>query len=424
MESMNTETSQKLNRSRWIMWGLAVFFYVYEFFIRVMPSVASDQIMDTFSISPAWYGVLSAAYMYAYAPMQLPVGILVDRLGPRKLLIYAALLCGLGSILLGVSGIYSLAVFGRFLTGAGSAFGFVILAYICNHWFPEDNTAFLIGLGNAFGMIGAIFGQGPLSNVIDAIGWQVTNLFIGAVGILFAIIVYFVVQKQPDALDEHDPDIKTKEVLKNMFEVVRNKKTLYVGALAISSYSIIAVFGGLWAVPYIQDSYKLSNSTSGYIASLLFLGFLFGGPFFGRLSDARDMRKPFFILGSVALLCLFSYLLYVPPSSLIVLGLIMFLIGIFASIQLLTYSAAIETNKIEAQGSVVAIINCAVFIGVSILQPLVGWTLDFVTSTKGHQLLDYQVALSLLTGMLAVYLLLALFFKEEHSCDVDGVKGS
>ena len=423
MASMNSEESLQLNRSRWLMWGLVVFFNTYEFLIRVMPSVASDQIMDTFSISPAWYGVLSASYMYAYAPMQLPVGIMVDRLGPRKLLIYAALLCGIGSIILGSIDIYSVAVFGRFLTGAGSAFGFVLLTYICNHWFPQDNTAFLIGLGNAFGMMGAIFGQGPLSYVIDFLGWQMTNVLIGTVGIVFTIIVYLVIQRQPDALDEHDPDIRTKEVVQNMKGVLKNKRTLYVSLLAICGYVPISVFGGLWAVPFIQDTYHVSNTTAGYVASLLFVGYLIGGPIFGKMSDARDRRKPFFIVGSILVSLLFCYLLYVHPESFWIACLIMFFMGVFASIQLLSYSAAIETNILEAQGSVVAVVNFAVFLGVSLFQSLIGYLLFAYSTSNDHVLADYRIAFSLITVVVLTYTALALLFKEEHTCDVDGVKG-
>lgn len=94
---------QKPHPIRWVIWGLAVAFYFYEYFLRVIPSVMVQPLMETFHLTAKGIGLLSAFYFFAYAPMQLPVGILMDRFGARKLLTFATITCGLFSILFAVS---------------------------------------------------------------------------------------------------------------------------------------------------------------------------------------------------------------------------------------------------------------------------------------------------------------------------------
>jgi len=99
---------------RWTIWVLAAVFYFYEFVLRVSPSVMVPELMTSFGITASAVGFLSACYLYAYAPMQLPVGILMDRYGIKKVLSSASLLCGLGALLFAFAHHLISASIGRF----------------------------------------------------------------------------------------------------------------------------------------------------------------------------------------------------------------------------------------------------------------------------------------------------------------------
>ena len=118
------------NARRWVIWSLAVCFYFYEYILRVAPSVMISNILSSFNIKAGVFGTIVAFYLYAYAPMQLPVGILMDRFGVRKLLSLATIICGLGSILFGLSHAVWIADISRFCIGAGSACAFIGMIYI------------------------------------------------------------------------------------------------------------------------------------------------------------------------------------------------------------------------------------------------------------------------------------------------------
>ena len=116
---------------KWSIWTLAAVFYFYEFVLRVSPSVMVPELMTSFGITASAVGVLSAFYLYSYAPMQLPVGVLMDRYGVKKVLSIASIICGLGALLFSAAGDLSVASLGRLLIGAGSSFAF-IAAFNCD----------------------------------------------------------------------------------------------------------------------------------------------------------------------------------------------------------------------------------------------------------------------------------------------------
>ncbi|MBI5273911.1 MAG: MFS transporter, partial [Chlamydiales bacterium] len=131
---------------RWIIWALAAIFYFYEYLLRISPSVMIPELMQTYHVDAAAIGFMVAFYLYAYAPMQLVVGVLMDQYGAKKLLTLASIICGLGSILFGLSNHIVLAGIGRLLIGLGSAFAFVGMVFICSHLFPQHKRALVIGL--------------------------------------------------------------------------------------------------------------------------------------------------------------------------------------------------------------------------------------------------------------------------------------
>ncbi len=127
------ETNQVSGRA-FTMCVLAAVFYCYEYYLRVAPSVMGDELKLTFNLSEAAFGHLAACYYYAYTPMQIPVGMLLDRFGVRKILTIACLLCALGTYFFAATEIFSVAQISRFMIGFGSAFAYVGVLKISDVW--------------------------------------------------------------------------------------------------------------------------------------------------------------------------------------------------------------------------------------------------------------------------------------------------
>ncbi len=166
-----SETRRSFLWYPWIVCGLAALFYTYEYVLRITPSVMTHELMMSFGISAAALGNLSAFYYYAFTPMQMPVGVLMDRFGPRRLLILACLACALGSALF-VCQTFYWAALGRFLVGFGSAFAFVGVLKLAAMWHAPDKFALISGLCTCLGMLGGWFGDNVLSPSVGFFGWR------------------------------------------------------------------------------------------------------------------------------------------------------------------------------------------------------------------------------------------------------------
>ncbi|MBS0290858.1 MAG: MFS transporter [Proteobacteria bacterium] len=180
-----------------VVWGLAAIFYFYELMLLVSPSVMLDDLMKTFSTNAEQLGSLAAFYYYAYASMQIPVGLLMDRFGPRILLTLACCFCAIGCLIFGFAPTLWLAQVGRFVMGIGGSFAVVGCLKLASLWFPVNRFALLTGIMVAVGMMGGVFGQAPVAKLVMHVGWRQTSLWGALIGGLLAIVIWFVVSDYP-----------------------------------------------------------------------------------------------------------------------------------------------------------------------------------------------------------------------------------
>ncbi|NGX38004.1 MAG: Membrane sensor protein UhpC [Chlamydiae bacterium] len=338
---------------RWIIWALAAAFYFYEYFIRVAPSVMVPNLMSTFNVNATAVGALSAFYFYIYAPMQLPVGVLTDRFGARRLLAFAAFIAGLGGLLFAFAPNYWFAASGRFLMGIGSAFGFVGMVYVCSHWFEEKKRGLLIGLGSSIGTLGAVFGEGPLRAAINQFGWRTTSFQLAILGILLGIGIFLVVRNDPPEMAKHDKKMKgpPENLLKNLSTVCRNGHSWLIAFISFFSYATTPGFAALWGIPFIHRTYGVSTELAGYAVSMIFVGWAVGGPIIGRYSDKIRQKKSLIVLNSLLGAVLMAIVVHFIHLPLFLLFILFFLVGFVSGAQLLTYSYAIDINPETVKGT-------------------------------------------------------------------------
>ena len=407
---------------RWVFWGLAVFFYFYEYFLRVSPTVMVPELMCAFEIQAIAVGSLSSTYLYSYALLQLPIGMLMDRFGARKLLSFAALACGLGAILFGIARVLWLAEVGRLLMGAGSAFAFIGMVYICSHWFAENKIATLIAVGNSLGMIGAIGGEGPLALAVNAFGWRETMIFLGVIGILTAALNFFAIREDVESAASAKDRLKkeAQSVWQNIKTVASNIHSWIAGIGAFLYYTTTTTFAGLWGVPYLQSAYGFSKAKASFTISMIFVGWIIGGPAIGKFSDHIRNRKSILIFSALLAAIAISTAIYVPNLPVWLLYVLFILVGIFSSAENLTYCVAIELNPKEAKGSASAFTNFLLFGAGSVVPIFVGWLLE--RNWQGKQLVNgiatyspqtYKIALSTFPIAFILAMLLFIFIKKS-----------
>ncbi len=412
----NTENHKLL---KWIVWSLSVLFLFYEFILRVFPSIMVEELMAAFNVNAERLGLLSAFYFYAYAPMQLPVGLLMDRFGARKLLTFAALICGVGGFLFSLTFQISIAEIGRFFMGIGSAFAFVGMIYICSHWFMVHKLALLIGLGNSIGMLGAVGGEGPLGYFVDLFGWQSTVLGLAVTGIILAFIIFFTLRRNPPQFVKKENLVLSEVNLgSNLKGVCKNSQTWINAVIALFFYGTTAAYASLWGVPYLTSQWGFNREAAGFIVSLIFIGWIVGGPIFGWVSDRLGKRTPIIQISTLLSCLSILPIIYWKIDNHFLLYLFHFLVGIFSAAQLLNFSLSIELNKFAAKGTAIALTNMIVAFGSSFFQPFIGYLMDWRSAQNGqmsnYALGDFRFAFTALPIAFLIAFALTFFIREPQ----------
>lgn len=378
--------------------------------------------MDSFNITASAVGLLTSFYIYSYAPMQIPVGMLMDHFGVKKVLSSASIICGFGALFFAISKYFVLAGIGRILIGAGSSFAFIAMVYVSSNWFNQSKRAFLIGIANSLAMLGASAGNGPLSMFVKSFGWRQSISVFGIFGMILGVIIYLVFK-----LDKKDERVeqKTSKVKSHIFENIKliiSKKNTWINAIvAMLFYMTTTIFAGLWGASFVQNAYSVSKEVAGYAMSMVFAGWLFGGPLMGVFSDFLKNRKLAIRIGILVVLLCLAPVIYFPFINIYVIYILLFLVGFFSSAELLSFSLAIELNSFKAKATAAAFTNFIISLGDAIFQPLVGFLLDSnwdgstIQGIRVYKVVDYQIALSCLPLTLVLAFILLFFVKEKES---------
>jgi MFS family permease len=410
-------TSSVTPRRAIIAFALGTLFFAYAFIQRVSPSVMTNELMRDFAVGGAALGSLSAFYFYAYASIQLPVGMLTDRYGPRKLMSFAAGLCAIASVGFALSDSLLTAALGRTLIGGTVAFGFVGTLAIAGYWFKPAQYAMLAGLLQTVGMSGAIFGQAPLRQVVESIGWRGTMAALGLVAILLALLLFFLVPHRTS-------DQRNREVRSGIFDglktVASNVQTWLCALVGFGMAATMLGFGGLWGVPWLNSVHGYSTIEAAGITSMLFAGWALFSPLVGWFSDRIGRRNPIMSLGAIISLASFTVVIFYTPKSTALLMFMIFLTGMGGSSMTACFSSVKELNKLESSSTALGLMNMCIVGSGAVMQPLIGWLLDvnwtgtIVDGARIYSANAYTTALSSLLLVNAVAFIGTLVLRETR----------
>ncbi len=349
---------------------LAASFFTYAFVQRVAPSVIVGELMAEFAVGAAVLGNLAAFYFYGYAPLQIPVGMLMDRFGPRRLMSFAVGVSSIGAVIFAIAPTIEVAYLGRLLVGIGAAFGWVGVLTVATLWFPPTRFAMLTGFAQLFGMIGAIFGQAPLGLAVDAWGWRGTLGALAVFGALLAVAIFVVIADKRTG-----PAQAPGSFVAGLRGVIRARDAWLATGYGFAMTGTMLSFAGLWAVPWLTQTHELERGTAALLTSVMFAGWGIGSPAIGYTVDRLGHRVRAARLLSAAMALSLAAILYL-PLGLPALTVLMFINGVCASSMVIAYAHARDHSPANASGAAYGLVNTAVVGSGAVLQPVIGALLD------------------------------------------------
>ncbi len=376
---MNPFLSPEQKRRRLLAMAVVVAAYVLSFFQRFAPAGIAQDLAASFQTSAASLGVLAATYFYVYTLMQVPTGILVDTLGPRRILFFGGLVAGAGSLLFGMAGSLDAALAGRTLIGLGVSVTFIAMLKIIAVWFEEHRFASVVGLSMLVGNLGSVLAGAPLSALAQATGWRGVFVGVGVVSLALGALAWLLVRDRPPGADgSPQPAHKFDRtvILTGLLRVVKNRATwptVFVnGGLSGSFFA----FGGLWATPFLTQGLGMTRDAATAHLSLYFAGFAVGCLAVGALSDRMRRRKPVVIVSShiyAAIWLVWLSGVVLPPAATYALFALM---GLTTASFTLSWACAKEVNPPALSGMSTSVANMGGFLTGALLQPAVGWIMD------------------------------------------------
>ncbi|MBI4742398.1 MAG: MFS transporter [Betaproteobacteria bacterium] len=354
--------------------------YVLSFFQRFAPAGIAPDLMAAFNTTASSLGVLAATYFYVYTVMQVPTGILVDTLGPRRILLAGGVVGAAGSLLFGMAPTLEMALAGRTLIGLGVSVTFIAMLKIIAVWFEEKRFATLVGISMLIGNLGSVLAGAPLSWLAQTAGWR--GVFVGLAGIslLLGAACWLLVRDRPEnapAGGAHKAHFDRTVVLSNLLSVVKNRDIWPAVAVNFGICGSFFAFAGLWATPFLTQAHGMPRDVAANHVSLYFVGFALGCVFIGALSDRLGKRKPVLVASSHLFAAIWLVWLSGVTVPLAASYALFVLMGLSTASFTLTWACAKEVNPPLLSGMSTSVTNMGGFLAAAIFQPLVGWVMDW-----------------------------------------------
>ncbi|MFI4938238.1 MAG: MFS transporter [Candidatus Berkiellales bacterium] len=356
----------------WLMWLFPLLFFGFQFILRLFPGLVMSEFLQKYQISATDFGVFASLYYIGYACMQIPVAMLLDKYGPRKVISTCALLCGAATCLFVLLTSWPIALLSRFLIGVGSVVGFLGVSKVISQWFPAKSYSKMIGLSFSFGLLGALYGGRPVSLMIEQMGWEKVSLILGAAAMVLGLFAFLFVRDKAQRQERTPP-------LTYSLKKLLSQRSLII--LAVANFLMVGSlegFADVWGVSYLMTARDLTRVEAASITSFIFVGMLFGGPLLAFLSE--KFKAHFFVtmmcgvLMATLLLCLLYFNEWLPEYVVIAM---MFCIGILCCYQVIVFTIGADVVPAYLMSIGIAFLNCINMLGGSFFHTFIGRLMDY-----------------------------------------------
>ena len=390
--------------------------YAVSYFYRNINAIIEGDLVRELALGPGDLGLLTSVYFISFATFQIPLGILLDRYGPRRTECLLMLFAALGAVIFSQSESFLGLIIGRLLIGLGVSACLMgaFKAYVL--WFPSERLALINGLQMIAGGIGALLATIPLQNSLLYFDWR--SIFIGlSIVTLATSICIWIFLPEKNVSNTNRPSLSFQFL--ELRQVFKSKIFQKVAPLASISQGTILALHGLWIKPWLRDFFEMDEDKSAKLLFIMSVSYIFGFLILGVIAE-RLFNK--YTINPIQT-GVFGMMIFIILQIVMIFGylfnplFIVILLGFFGTSSVLVYAGYAQLFSKNLSGRVTTIQNLLVFLSAFFLQWGIGEIIQLWPSVGGrYDSESYQVALgSLVIIQILVLVYYFVSYKQESS---------
>ncbi|MFZ7110129.1 MAG: MFS transporter [Desulfatiglandales bacterium] len=404
---------------RWFVLAIATSNFFLSQFYRASNAVIAPHLIRDLELTTETLGLLSACFFYAFALTQIPIGMFLDRIGPRKMMTGLSIVGIAGALVFSVADSLTLGILGRILLGVGMACNLMGSFKLLTTWFGPRSFATLSGLVFSIGTLGNMFAATPLVLLVDEIGWRGAYQLIAGSNFIIILSFYILVRDRPG---NGTAEVRSNEVRRGFGRIFSDlallfrKKDYWIIAFGtFASSGVFLSFQNLWVGPFLMDAMGFSAVRAGNVILSLNIGLILGGPVMGALSDRVFRTRKWVILWGHVGVCLIVFLMSMlsPGYGYALFCGLFFGFGLFRGTGLLMYPHIKDLMPLEMAGTAMTAINFFTMTGSAVFLQGLGSLMErlYPQASRGPE--AFRAAFFVCSAFLIALVLLYAFARDK-----------
>ncbi|GAA3915198.1 MFS transporter [Actinoplanes auranticolor] len=381
----------------WAVWAVGLSAYVVAVLHRTSLGVAGLDAQVRFDIGAGTLASFAVLQLLVYAGLQVPVGVLLDRLGSLRLVVGGAVIMAAGQALMAFSDGITGAVIARVLVGAGDAMTFISVLRLVPQWFPGRRVPVVTQLTGLVGQLGQVLSAVPLAALLAGPGWTTAFISAAAAGIFVAVVALVALHDSPQRRVNSGDALTLRQLGDDLASAWRHPGTRLGLWTHFTTQFPGTVFALIWGYPFLVAGEGLSRGTASLLLTLFVLTGMAAGPVVGVLVQRHPLRRSWLVLGVIAVNALGWGLIIAWPgrAPLAVLVVLVLALGLGGPGSMIGFEFARTFNPPNRLGTATGIVNVGGFVASLVSILLVGLILDTRTGGQAtYDIVDFKVAMS------------------------------
>ncbi|WP_339048425.1 MFS transporter [Candidatus Mesenet endosymbiont of Phosphuga atrata] len=398
-------------QKNFLIWLLVSLFYAYQYILRVIPNIIGSELIDRFQIDTSGIGQFSGLYYVGYTLAHIPVGILLDRFGPKFVLSVCVILTFLGTVpLLFESWAYC--NFGRIIVGIGSSASAIGLFKVISMYYSQEKFAKMVSFSITIGLLGAMYGGLPLHLLLNKFGWDYVFITFIALGCFLACAMLFLIPKSNVITSNNE---QTNVGFREMKNLICNKYILLVSFFGGLMVGPLEGFADGWATTFLIKVYNISADLASFLPSLIFIGMCFGLSLLAYILEKKPTKHYEIVISCAVLMAISFTLLLSTYCNIYVIGILLLLIGGASAYQVVATCKAISYASSSMVAIATAISNMVVMFFGYFFHTLMSEIIGFYSNGSESVALIKSISIIPIGLIIAVIGFLWLRYKEKNS---------